>query len=369
MPPTGCGTVPGDDAGVMSSATVGYYVHHHGAGHATRFGRIRDVWPSEIELTALSQIELPGGVVLPDDGTETGTDPTAGGVLHWAPVGDPRLASRAALVVDWCADEAPLGVVVDVSCEAVLLCRLAGVPTIAVRQHGDRTDAAHTSAFRASQRLLAPFPQRLESSATPDWVVAKTDYCGFISSARPDHATRDPDVTADDIVVVCGAGGGRLSADQLDTLARIARPHRLVVIGEARDDLTAPNVVITGWVDEVRPYLRASPVVVASGGNNAVADVAAAASALVVVAQDRPFDEQQHHARSLCGAGVAAVATGTDSEREWRCLLDQARERQPLLAALWDPNGAERAVSAIRTAFSMTSRLAAAAPDCETSLG
>ena len=336
----------------MSSTTVGYYVHHHGAGHVTRFGRIADAWPPDLHLTALSQIELPGGVVLPDDVTATGTDPTAGGALHWAPVGDPRLATRAALIVGWCADHAPLGVVVDVSCEAVLLCRLAGVPTVVVRQHGDRTDAAHTSAFRASQRLLAPFPQQLESSATPDWVVAKTDYCGFVSpSARPDPPTSDPDVTADDIVVLCGAGGGRLAADQLETLARIARPHRLVVIGEARHDLTAANVVVTGWVDEVGPFLRTSPVVVASAGNNAVAEVATAASALVVVAHDRPFDEQQHHARSLRDADVAAVAIGTESEREWRCLLDQARDRQPLLAALCDPHGAERAVAAILAAF------------------
>lgn len=337
---------------MRTSATVGYYVHHHGAGHVTRFGRIAAAWPSEPRLTALSQIALPGGVVLPDDVTERGTDPTAGGALHWAPVGDPRLASRAATVVDWCADRVPLGVVVDVSCEAVLLCRLAGVPTVAVRQHGDRTDAAHTSAFRACERLLAPFPCRLESNATPDWIVAKTDYCGFISAPpRPGRPASDPGVTSDDLVVLCGAGGGRLAADQLETLARIARPHRLVVIGEARDDLTATNVVITGWVAEVSPFLRMSPVVVASAGNNAVAEVASAASALVVVAHDRPFDEQQHHARSLGDTGVAAVATGTENEREWRDLLDQARDRQPRLAALWDRNGAERAVSAILAAF------------------
>lgn len=369
MPPAGRSTVPGDDTDVNRSATVGYYVHHHGAGHVTRFGRIAAAWPSDLCLTALSQVELPGGVVLPDDVTETGTDPTAGGALHWAPVGDPRLATRAARIVGWCADLVPLGVVVDVSCEAVFLFRLAGVPTVAVRQHGDRTDAAHTSAFRACERLIAPFPRRLESGATPDWVVAKTDYCGFIPPpAGFDPLTSDPGVTSEDLVVLSGAGGGRLAANQLETLARIARPHRLVVVGEARDDLTATNVVITGWVHEVRPFLRASPVVVASAGNNAVAEVASAASALVVVAQDRPFDEQQHHARNLRNAGVAAVATGMETEREWRNLLDQARERRPQLAALCGPNGAERAVSAILAAFGTMPALATA-HESQASLG
>jgi hypothetical protein len=355
VPPTARRTVS-DGVGVTASTTVGYYVHHHGAGHVTRFRHIADAWPSDIVLTALSQIDLPGGVVLPDDVTTTGTDPTAGGALHWAPVGDPRLAARAALMVDWCADRAPIGVVSDVSCETVLLCRLAGIATVAVRQHGDRTDAAHTSAYRAAQRLLAPFPRRLESRTTPDWIVAKTDYCGFISPpARADRPTEDLDVTADDLVVLCGAGGGRLAADQLAALARVARPHRLIVIGETRDEHVAANVVVTGWVDDVRSFLHASPVVVASAGNNTVADAASTSCALVVVAHDRPFGEQSHHARNLADAGVAAVAAGDENERDWRRLLDQARERRTLLASLYEPLGVDRAVAAILAAFGSVS--------------
>jgi hypothetical protein len=337
--------------------TIGYYVHHHGAGHVARFSGISDAWPSAIELVALSQIALDGGVVLPSDVVGAGSDPTAGGALHWAPVGDPQLARRAALMVDWCADTEPLGVVVDVSCEAALLFRLAGTPTVVVRQHGDRTDAAHTAAFRSARRLLAPFPECLEAPDTSDWIVAKTDYCGFIAPtvrSESDDApgvVGDPDVSEDDIVVLCGAGGGRLGAEQLETLAHIASPHRVVVIGEHRDDLRSSNIVVTGWVDDVRSWLRNSPLVVASAGNNAVADAASAGSALVVVAHDRPFAEQRHHAGSLYRAGVAAVATGTETEEGWRHLLGQARECRTQLAALGTPGGAQRAVEAICRAF------------------
>lgn len=342
---------------VTVTPTVGYYVHHHGAGHVARFRGISDAWPSCIELVALSQITIDGGVVLPSDVPASGSDPTAGGALHWAPVGDPQLARRAALMVDWCAENEPRGVVVDVSCEAALLFRLAGMPTVVMRQHGDRTDAAHTAAFRSARRLLAPFPESLEAPDTSDWIVAKTDYCGFIAptaQSQSDGApgvAGDPDVSEDDIVVLCGAGGGRLGAEQLETLARIAAPHRVVVIGDRRVDLRSGNIVVTGWVEDVRSWLRNAPLVVASAGNNAVADVASAGSALVVVAHDRPFAEQRHHAASLYRAGVAAVATGTEDEEAWRLLLDQAREGRTSLAALGTPGGAQRAVEAIRRAF------------------
>jgi hypothetical protein len=356
VPAAMCRTVPFGLGLVTSAPTVGYYVHHHGAGHRARFEKVADAWPAAVGLVALSQLALDGGVVLPSDVTASTCDPTAGGALHWAPVGDPQLARRAAVMVDWCVDHEPLGAVVDVSCEAALLFRLAGTPTVVVRQHGDRTDAAHTAAFRSARRLLAPFPERLEASDTPDWVAAKTDYCGFIattpsaSHGDPDPAG-DPGVSGDDIVVLCGAGGGRPSAHQLETLARIARPHRLVVIGEHRSDLTARNVVVTGWVDDVSPWLREAPLVVASAGNNVVADVASAGGALVVTAHDRPFDEQRHHAGSLDRAGVAAVATGAETERAWRVLFDQARERRTSLASLATPGGARRAVEAICSAF------------------
>jgi hypothetical protein len=355
-----CRTVPfGPGPGLVTSApTVGYYVHHHGAGHVARFEKIVGVWPAAVGLVALSQIAVDGGVVLPSDVTASADDPTAGGALHWAPIGDPQLARRAAVMVGWCVDHEPLGVVVDVSCEAALLFRLVGTPTVVVRQHGDRTDAAHTAAFRSARRLLAPFPERLEAPGTPEWIAAKTDYCGLIapwttrsaSHGDPAAAAR-PDVSGDDIVVLCGAGGGRLNSDQLETLARLARPHRLIVIGEHRSDLTARNIVATGWVDDVRPWLRQAPLVVASAGNNVVAEVATAGSALVVVAHDRPFDEQGHHSRSLDRAGAAAVATGAETERAWRVLVDEARARQTTLAGLAAPGGAERAVAAICSAF------------------
>jgi len=101
-----------------------------------------------------------------------GRDPTAAGTLHWAPIAPSLGTARLVRFVGWLHETQSAGVVVDVSVEAALTCRLAGVPTVVVRQHGDRTDSAHELSYRQAARLLAPWPRALEHPDTPDWVVA-----------------------------------------------------------------------------------------------------------------------------------------------------------------------------------------------------
>lgn len=339
---------------------VGYYVHHHGRGHASRFRRISDAWTFENELVALSESDV-GGIELVPDVPECPLDPTAGGVFHWAPVGDPTLAHRAAQIVGWLCARTPRGCVVDVSVEAALLCRLAGVATVVVRQHGDRTDVAHDLAYRSARRLLAPFPQELEHRMTPDWVVDKTDYSGFIGAGDAPSCRPPPFVVdSDDVIVLWGAGGGELSDDSLKALCCAVWPNRVICagnIGAARSvgqSGSGSNLVRLGWLDRIGPLLTSRPTIVSSAGNNTVADAATAGCALVVVPQARPFDEQHRHAESLADAGVAAVAHATMSITAWRSALDVARGRRAALVALAAPDGARAAVDAIGAAFEMT---------------
>ena len=63
--------------------TIGWYVHHHGAGHRTRMAAVR---PHLDDVVVLSS--LPGGaddawvhLAADDDGEPR--DVTAGGTLHW----------------------------------------------------------------------------------------------------------------------------------------------------------------------------------------------------------------------------------------------------------------------------------------------
>ncbi len=334
---------------------IGYYVHHQGAGHAARYANIAADAASPI--TAISELTIPGGVLLPADVVANGIDPTAGGALHWAPVGDMRSAERSMVFGRWLHEARPAGVVVDVSVEAALLCRLFGVATIVVRQHGDRTDSAHELAYRSARKLLAPFPEALEHESTPAWVRRKTTYAGFISSPRnattmADDAGSTERPAADDIVILWGAGGGTLAHSDVVNIAAVAGSRRVWFVGAPSFDVSTLDVTPLGWVADVAAVLANRPLVIASAGNNVVADAATTGCALVVVPQARPFHEQDRHAERLDASGVAAVVAGQCDDSEWRAAMDMARRRQGALCLLGvDGDGAALAAKAIEDQF------------------
>ena len=337
---------------------VGYYVHHHGVGHRHRFQAIAAASP-DIDFVPISELEIDDGVLLPSDVPDSApTDPTAGGQLHWAPLDAHTATPRLKTIVDWIASARPSGVVVDVSVEMVLACRLAGVPTVVVRQHGDRIDPAHALAFGCAARLMAPFPSEFETSADPR-LIAKTEHVGFIAPPHPTDTTDTTDTDSpspcagpDDVVVLWGRGGGRLSGATLDAIAA-ATPGRVFCAGVGiwtpDDPPTSPDVVDLGWVDDPRTLLREGPLVVGSCGNNNVALVASAECPFVAVPQDRPFDEQLRLAEAMEATGVAVLAPGSDDAGEWHDAISTARRRSGRWSRLETPfDGAATAGDVIR---------------------
>ncbi len=359
-----------DRAVVRTTSCVGYYVHHHGLGHLTRYRAIRDAASFPVHpISELAEIGddrcgrvLPSDVdsratnVDPNSASERPVDPTAGGTLHWAPLTSATGAGRLARFVDWLDELRPAGIVVDVSVEAALTCRLGGFPTVVVRQHGRRTDTAHELAYRQATRLVAPWPSRLEHPGTPDWVLAKTDHVGFVWGTEhdvPHLASQFVEPGPDDVVVLWGAGGGHLDHDAVRTLGAAVPGGTVFLAGSCFADTRAQwedNVVALGWVERPEILLAGRPTVVASAGNNTIAAAARFGCPLVVVPQERPFDEQVEHARRLDAIGAAAVVQDPNGAT-WERLVDVARQRAPTLAALAEPGGAARAVGVIETAF------------------
>lgn len=76
---------------------IGYYVHHHGVGHLTRARSVARALAEPV--TVLSSRPRPsdidpfaGWITLPldtPDGGDDPDDPTAHGVVHWAPTSVP----------------------------------------------------------------------------------------------------------------------------------------------------------------------------------------------------------------------------------------------------------------------------------------
>jgi hypothetical protein len=316
---------------------TGWYVHHHGAGHLTRFRAVRAHLAGEVVVfsslpepralpPATSWVRLdpdndrPPGV--PDP---AGADPTAGGLLHWAPLGHPGHARRLAAISGALAARRFDRFVVDVSVEVALLVRLLGVATVVVTQPGDRSDGPHRLAYATASRVLAPWPEGVHH----DRVVPGAVEVGGIS--RFDGIARDAEPDPGTVLVL---GGGLVDGDLGERVARAAAATpgtRWRVAGGSA----------ATWIDNPWAALQSAEVVVAAAGQNSVADLAAAGARAVIVPQPRPFGEQSATGRILADRKLAVVEPAWPADHAWPAVLDRARSLQPDWE-LWGVTGAAR---------------------------
>jgi len=329
---------------------IGWYVHHHGLGHLTRLQAVAA--HLRVPVAGLSSLPEPASWAGPwvrlarDDGAVaadadlSALDVTCHGALHWVPLHDSGLAERTAQVASWIAANEPALVVVDVSVEISVLARLAGVPIVVVAMPGHRGDRAHRLAYDLADALLAPWPEGTHDTGWPEhwrrklWAVGGIS--GLDASAAPgDLVTPAPDGTrsreaggARRVLVVWGAGGTDVGADQLDR-ARAATPGWTWVERSPRNP--SPDLAAE---------LAGADVVVTHAGQNAVADVAALRRPAVVVAQQRPFGEQVATAEAVdrLHAGVGLAAWPADAAR-WPAILQRALERGGRGWAGWSAGG------------------------------
>lgn len=348
---------------------VAFYVHHHGRGHVSRTRALLEelgLPATVLTSAAVDDADLPGARVvrLPLDtgAPESGLALPPPSHLHYAPVGVPGLRERTAVIARSLADAAPALLVVDVSVEVAQLARIAGVPTVVVRQHGARWDPPHVAAYEGAAGLLAPFGPELEEPDVPPMVRRRT----FYASGLVRRATGDTDrdgvrrelgwsPTDRGVVVLQGAGGEGPGPRDVAAAARATPDHRWLVVG--RGEHTDPSVAATGWVDDPARYLAAADLVVGSGGHNTVMEVAVAGRPFVCIPEDRPFDEQRRKAARLRELDVAEVVEAWPTPATWPDVLARAEARGGVgLSRLADPDSTRRAAGWLR---SLVERIAA----------
>lgn len=327
---------------------VGYYVHHHGHGHWRRAQAIAEHLDCPVTLIGsalpalpapLQRLDLPGDTA-PDMHVEHFA------TLHYAPLGVDGLRERMALLAQWMRDHWPCLLVVDVSVEVALLARLLGVPTVYIRQHGQRDDPAHRQAYACASALLAPWPAFMESldqdsavQAMDDGhaerarIVQRTQYSGWLSR-YPDG--RDAVAQAGRVLVIIGQGGTAIGASQLYAMAKACPQYRFRVMGLAPGSLAGhpgvcpDNVVDLGQVPDPFDELCRAEVVIGSAGDGVVGEVASLGCRYVAIAESRPFDEQRQQARRLNALGLAVGLQGWPNAEHWPQLLAQARALDPI---------------------------------------
>jgi len=326
---------------------VGWYVHHHGAGHRTRASVVgAELVNRGADVTLLgSALDREGArvkglrtVLLAMDSplsagtSESDCDVTVRGTMHWAPLSHSGFQERMTTIARWIQVEEPDVFVVDVSCEVAVMVRLLGVPVVIVAQPGDRSDPAHSAAIDAASAVLAPWPSWATAHIWQRSGVGPPD-------SGPTDPSQSPVVAVGGITGRTGAhlasgGGGASPTTPRD------RPRGLMLTGaEGFDDPGLPAAIaravpeidwtVAGggvWLPNVQHHLVGSDVVVTHAGQNAIADVAGAGTPAVVVPQKRPFDEQARMAQVLGSSGMAHVVQHGDVDgADWRDLVHRAR--------------------------------------------
>lgn len=331
---------------------IGWYVHHHGGGHLARLLTIAPHVDAEIHC--FSSLPEPAGLpahctwtvldrdddALPDGNDPQVADPTAGGLLHWSPIGHVGHGSRLGRITATALEQRFDAFVVDVSAEVALLVRLLGIRTVVMTQPGVRDDAPHLLAFRAATTIIAPWPRALLAPAHLADLDDKTVYTGGISrfEGRDVADTGPARHGSQRTVVLLGGRGGTGVTDDDVAAAAAATGFRWLNLG---------GTPKASWSADPWSELSTADVAVAWAGQNSIADLAAAGATAIVIPQDRPFDEQRDTARALDRAGLAVTADAWPTASEWPGLIERA-ERLRHDWSLWQVAGAAaRAADAI----------------------
>jgi len=351
---------------------VGWYVHHHGAGHRTRatvVGSELAARGADVTLlgsaldrdaareSSLRTVMLAMDAPLADTGSESGSDVTVHGLMHWAPLWHSGFRERMTTIARWVQVEEPDVLVVDVSCEVAVMVRLLGVPVVIVAQPGDRRDAAHAAAMDAASAVLAPWPS---------WA---TDQIWQRPVAASAVASSDiPPVVAVGGITRRAAVGSTTSCPESCVATSRERPRGLMLTGsEGFDDPGLPDAIaravpgvdwtVAGggmWLPNVQQHLAAADIVVTHAGQNAIADVAGSGVPAVVVPQSRPFAEQAHMGEVLGRSGMAHVVQRDDvAGADWGELIRLARADGGTSWEKWGCEGAAaRAASLVEVVAS-----------------
>ncbi len=334
---------------------IGYYVHHHGAGHGAHAVALAQVMGHR--LVGLGSGTPPTGwqqewIPLPrDDRPEAEGDPTRDGAWHWVPHHHQGFTQRMRTIASWIASNDPAVLVSDVSAEVVALSALLGVPSVAVLLPGRRTDRPHCTAFDTADAIVAPWPAAHRQPWHEPW-AAKIRHIGLLS--RFEGRTAGDPHPDGRVLVVLPAGGHAFDPSAIEAAAD-ASGRRWDVVGAAsRPPGASPStgrlVRWHGHIDDLWPLLVASSVVVGAAGSATVADIAAARRPAVLFAQDRPFDEQVEAVNHL--ERTAPVTAGRDwpDANRWPALLESTVALDGRRwSELHDGLAAERFATSLRT--------------------
>lgn len=338
--------------------SIAFYVHHHGSGHFTRVAQILNKLKG-LDITLLGSNLQPFAHLLPDDvhvihlpmDTRSSEDlhfqnGNHVDALHYAPLNIKGINDRVAIMTTFFQQKQPLLLIVDVSVEVTLLARLAGVPTIVMRQHGLRQDLPHLMAYQSAELLLAPFSRSI-SPKSAQWIIDKTTYLGGFSrfSKENNHAEKHRHVA-----IMVGSGGTSIDAVFVEHLSNACPDFYFYVIGKIngeRKELS--NIEFCGHLDEPKTMLDLCSVVIGNTGHNTVMEMASLQKRFIGIPESRPFEEQLDKANAISSvSGVQIVLPQSLYNTDWYSMLNELKTEAPNWDGIISEKALDDAAAAIR---------------------
>lgn len=294
---------------------IGYYAHSHGSGHLKNALQLKELLGELYIITDSTSplVDESMTVIQKEDFPEGYSHPEASSsdCLHHYSVGDPRIRIRYAQFLAFVISNRIDFMIVDVSVEIAMFCKLCSIPYAYVRLFGDRCDLPHREAFSGAQFMLAYFPDYLEDPSTDEAVQRKSLYLGWVHS-RPQetYALRDHSGGSIDRVYLVGGTGGNERVEQLAKHLLKEFGHTMIhVFGEFGKKTLHRNIVYHGFDNYWRTYIDQADLVVGSCGMTLVSEMMPFRNKFIAVPEARPFDEQQIFGHQLCHTGTMRVWT------------------------------------------------------------
>ncbi|RBQ11820.1 glycosyltransferase [Pedobacter miscanthi] len=331
---------------------IAFYVHHHGSGHLMRCLAIA-AGLDECEITFLGSglekhkslipnsievIELPMDTPGKEDTNRVSSSLEG---LHYAPLNISGQLQRVAIITHFLASHPRLLLIVDVSVEIAMLARLCGVPTVIVRQHGQRNDLPHHICYRNAAGLLAPYDGRM-AGHEPKWIKQKTFYTGGFSRFSPREDLSDPGQRQ--VAVLIGSGGTTMKGAFFAKLSSQCPSWTFHVIGDTDTGNDFSNVHFHGRMDDPSAVLERCCIVIGNAGHNTVMECASLNKRFIAISEERPFKEQLQKAEIIESLSLAIHIPATQiAGTDWKSLLKKSLSTRPAWGGLVNPDSAKKA--------------------------
>lgn len=266
--------------------------------------------------------------------------------FHYAPLGIKGIRDRAAILTELFRTHYPMILVVDVSAEVSLLARLAGIPTVIVRQHGNRIDLPHQLAYDSAEKLIAPYSASMYRG-DKDEMYNKTVFTGGFS--RFDGQQEIKKTIPLMVCIIVGAGGSSISETFLSHLANSCSCFEFHVLGLKQNGIMAhTNLHFYGQLENPLELLQKAEIVIGNTGHNTVMEVASLNKKFVGIPENRPFDEQLEKALSVKGrAGVEVILPNELMNVNWLQKLHHLQETEVDWSGVIDPSAISTMVNSI----------------------